>query len=252
MKNFLLSQSLAVRTFVLPEVKSVLEKVYPTFDEVTPYNTYIAEWLRPIIDLSEFHVYPMNGITEGLNWWYYQEKRSVIVDNGDYQWITNKKGSNDLIKYLSVPSAIDGNFVDVPTNIPIALDLAYIGSTKIKKINICQNVEFVFFSLSKSFGLSNIRTGWLFTKHEDKKLNDLIYNAKYYNYYANKISEAIIRSFPLDYIYNKLNSKQIEICDKLNLIPSDSVWLATTKDIEYQKFRRNGNTARICLSGVYK
>lgn len=252
MKNFLLSQSLAVRTFVLPEVKSVIEKIYPTFDEITPYNTYIAEWLRPIIDLSEFHVYPMNGITEGLNWWYHKEQRSVVVNNGDYQWISNKNGSDGLIKYLSVPSAIDGNFVDVPTDVPIALDLAYIGSTKIKKININSNVEFVFFSLSKSFGLSNVRTGWLFAKHEDKKLNDLIYSAKYYNYYANKISEAIIRSFSLDYIYNRLNNKQIEVCNKLNLTPSDSVWLATSNDIEYKKFRRNGNTARICLSGVYK
>lgn len=252
MKNFLLSQSLAVRTFVLPEVQSVLEQVYPTFDEVTPYNTYIAEWLRPIIDLSEFYVYPMNGITEGLNWWYYKEQRSVIVDNGDYQWITNKKGSDDLIKYLSVPSAIHGNFVDVPSDVPVALDLAYVGSTKIKKINIDSNVEFVFFSLSKSFGLSNVRTGWLFTKDEDKKLNDLIYSAKYYNYYANKISETIIKSFSLDYIHNRLNNKQIEICDKLNFTPSDSVWLATSNDIEYKKFRRNGNTARICLSGVYK
>lgn len=252
MKKFLLSQSLAVRTFVLPEVNSIIENVKPTFDSVIPYTTYIKEWLKPIIDLSEFYVYPMNGITEGLNWWYYKEERSVIINNGDYQWIANKKGSNNYIKYLSVPSAIDGNFVNIPIDVPVALDLAYVGSTKIKKLDISSNVEFVFFSLSKSFGISNIRTGWLFTKHEDKKLNDLIYSAKYYNYYANKISEKVIQSFSIDHIHNRLNNKQIEICEKLNLTPSDSVWLATTNDIEYQKFRRHNNTARLCLSGVYK
>lgn len=252
MKNFLLSQSLAVRTFILPEVKSVIEKITPTFDSVKPYQTHVVEWLKPIIDLSEFYVYPINGITEGLNWWYNNEHRSVKVNTGDYQWIVNKIGSDKYIQYLSVPSAIDGNFVNIPNDIPVALDLAYIGSTKIKKINISSNIEFVFFSLSKSFGVSNIRTGWLFTKYEDQKLNDLVYNAKYYNYYANYISEEIIKSFSLDHIYKRLNNKQREICETLNLIPSDSVWLATTDDIDYKKFRRNSNTARICLSGVYK
>lgn len=252
MKNFLLEQSLAVRTFVLPEVKSLIETIHPTYDVVKHYNTHIVEWLKPIIDLNNFYVYPINGITEGLNWWYNREQREVRVNQGDYQWIENKHGHDDYIQYISCPSAINGNFIDIPKDVPVALDLAYIGSTEIKNIDIGDNIEFVFFSLSKSFGLSNIRTGWFFTKKEDKKLHDLTYGAKYYNYFANSVSEAVIRNFSVDYIYKRLNNKQKEICKELDFNPSDSVWLATTDNKEYNKFRRQGNIARICLSGVYK
>lgn len=252
MKDFLLNQSLAVRTFILPEVESVVSKIKPTYDQVVPYKTNIIKWLSPIIDLSGYYVYPTNGITEGLNWWYYQESRNVFMDEGEYQWIQKKSGIGSFIKYQSIPSSIDGNFCNLPTNTPIALDLAYIGSTKIKKIDISNNVDYVFYSLSKSFGISNIRTGWLFTKKPDKKLEELISSAKYYNYFAHNVAETIINNFDIDYIHKTLKDQQLYICNKLILKPSDSVWLATTNSVEYKKFRRKDNIARICLAGVYK
>jgi hypothetical protein len=52
-------------------------------------------------------------------------------------------------------------------------------------------------------------------------------------------------------VYSKLNIQQKEICTKLELSPSDSVWLATSIDEEYSKFRRQQDVARVCLSGVY-
>lgn len=252
MKEFLLSQSVAVRTFVLSEVKKVIDKINPTYDHVQPYNTDIIDWLYPIIDLRNYYVYPTNGITEGLNWWYFQEPRSIYLDPGDYQWINNKPGINSIIKYQSVPSSIDGNFCSIPTNIPVALDLAYIGSTKIKKINIQDNIEYVFYSLSKSFGVSNLRTGWIFSKKPQEKLELLTYQAKYYNYFAHNIAEHIINNFDIDFVYKSLKNQQYEVCRKLNLNTSDSVWLATSDSYEYKKFRRKNSTARICLSGVYK
>ena len=252
MKEFLLNQSIAVRTFILSEVKQVIDKITPTYDHVQPYKTDIIKWLSPIIDLSNYYVYPTNGITEGLNWWYFQEPRSIYLDQGDYQWINNKSGCNPLIKYKSVPSSIDGNFCSVPINIPVALDLAYVGSTKIQKINIHDNVEYVFYSLSKSFGVSNLRTGWMFTKKPEEKLEMLTYQAKYYNYFAHNVAEHIISNFDLDFVHNKLKNQQYNICKELNLNTSDSVWLATSESDEYTKFRRINNTARICLSGVYE
>lgn len=252
LKDFLLNQSLAVRTFVLSEVEQVINKITPTYDSVKPYSTEIVNWLKPIIDLSDYYVYPTNGITEGLNWWYYQEPRTVYLDTGDYQWIENKPGNLSMIKYQSVPNSANGNFCGMPTSTPVALDLAYIGSTKIQKINISNNVECVFYSLSKSFGVSNLRTGWLFTKTPDKKLEALIGSAKYYNYFAHNIAETIINNFDIDYIHRTLEDQQKSVCDKLDLKPSDSVWLATTDSVEYSKFRRKDNIARICLAGVYE
>ena len=250
MKDFLLKQSLAIRTPVLPEVEKVVRSVDLDLHSITPYKTDIIKWLRPIINLEGYNVYPMNGCTEGLNWWYNNEYRSVYMDVGDYQWIkpTDRCGK---IVYVSIPSAINGNFRELPILDPVALDLAYVGSTKIQYIHNFGNVEYAFFSLSKAFGLRNVRTGWIFTKSPDERLESLTHSAKYYNYYAHNIAETVISNFDIDYVHNKLYNKQKTFCEQLNFVPSDSVWLATTKDKEYAKFMRDGETARICLAGVY-
>lgn len=250
MKSFLLQQSLAVRTNVLPEVRKVVDTVEADYDSVRHYKTDIIKWLRPIINLEGYNVYPMNGCTEGLNWWYDKEQRGVKTTPGDYQWIKPTDRYGEIV-YMSVPSAINGNFVDLPNNVSLALDLAYVGSTKIQHIHKNDNIEYVFFSLSKSFGLRNIRTGWLFTKVPDDKLESLTHSAKYYNYFAHDVAESVISNFDIDYIHKTLYNKQKSICNKLDLTPSDSVWLATTENKEYSKFIRDGKTARICLAGVY-
>ena len=113
-----------------------------------------------------------------------------------------------------------------------------------------EGVEKVFFSLSKPFGIRNIRTGWYFSRTRDVKREALTESAKYYNYYAHAVAEAVINNFDIDFVHNRLYTKQIEICDALDLNPSDSVWLATSKSKEYQKFMRKDNIARICLAGV--
>ena len=244
----MINQSLAVRTPVLPEVLDKIINIKPSFDDVYPYKTNIIEWLKPVVDLTGFYVYPTNGITEGLNWWYNRESRSVSLKQGEYQWIDLKDCNGQHITYQSVPSAIDGNFVQL-ANGPLALDLAYVGSTRIHKIELHSDVEFVFYSLSKPFGVRNVRTGWLFTRKPDPKLRALTFAAKYYNYYAHSIAEHIISNFDIDYIYNRMVKQQLDVCNKLDLTPSDTVWLATTTDPDYKKFFR-GDKARICLTEV--
>lgn len=250
-KNSLLKkleeQSLAIRTPVLPEVKTTIESIEPDFDSVKKYKTNIIKWLSPVIDLTGYNVYPRNGITEGLDWWYNQEKRGVNMRQGDYQWISPKAGEG-TIAYISLPSAKDGNIDIGPKKCPVALDLAYVGShSKDHKIDLEPDVA--FYSLSKSFGIRNIRTGWIFTKEPDPKLEALTHSAKYYNYYAHEIAEKIIDTYSIDYVYSKLFYKQLKICNLLNLTPSDSVWLATTTDTRFDKFKR-GDTNRISLAGV--
>jgi len=252
LKDFILSNSNAVRTLVHPDVRLSISDIQPDIDSVTLYKTNIVEWLKPIIDLSDFYVYPTNGVTEGLNWWMSQETRAICMDEGDYQWVKPRGNIyEEAIKYMSVPSAIDGNFREIPKHVPIALDLAYIGSTTVKKLNISSNVEYVFYSLSKPFGVRNVRTGWMFTRQKDFRLDALIYNAKYYNYYANQVAEKIINNFDIDFVHKMYYNKQKYVCDQLNITPSDSVWIGTSTDAEYAKYRRSGDTARLCLAGVY-
>ena len=124
------------------------------------------------------------------------------------------------------------------------------GSTQVQKIDLPKNTEFVFYSFSKPFGVRNIRTGWIFTRQPDTRLQALTHSAKYYNYYANSVSEAIIANFDIDYVYQQLRFTQELVCARYGFEPSDSVWLAQTTDKRYEKFVRN-KVARLCLAPCY-
>lgn len=252
MKDFLLQQSLAVRTFVLSEVRNIVDTVRPDYDSVNHYKTDIIQWLKPIVDLTGFYVYPTNGITEGLDWWWGRSEHNIWSAPGEYQWVDHKRsGMAPHYVYQSIPSAIDGNYRAVDSHVKVALDLAYVGSTSIQKIELHSGVDKVFFSLSKPFGIRNIRTGWYFSRTPDKKREALTDSAKYYNYYAHAVAEAVISNFDIDFVHKSLYNKQKSVCEQLDFKPSDSVWLATTENTEYAKFMRDGKTARICLAGVY-
>jgi hypothetical protein len=195
----ILQQSLAIRTTVLPEVRSVIDQVPPDWDGVSPYKTSIVDWLSPVIDLTDWHVYPMNGITQGLDWWYDKEQRSVYMEPGDYQWIKPKGNMyEDGVQYVSTPSAIDGNWrLQSPVS-PHVLDLAYVGSTSVQRLDVSENCERVFYSFSKPFGIRNVRSGWMFTRTPDQRLEALTHSAKYYNYYANAVSESVMLDMDLN------------------------------------------------------
>lgn len=245
--NAILEQSTAVRTYALPEVNTAVRALKCDLDAINPYTTNIKQWLNPVIDLEDFYVYPTNGITEGLNWWMANETRSIYMDDGDYQWVVQRGSQyDDCIKYMSSPACKDGNFKEVPTHTPIALDLAYVGSTIAQPIEISDNVEYVFYSLSKAFGLRNVRTGWIFTRSPDQRLEAITHSAKYYNYFAHNVAETVINKFDIEYIWRNREFRQHHICREYGFTPSDSVWLATTNNPAYDKFKRDG-VNRVCL-----
>lgn len=211
-----------------------------------PDSTLIRDWLFPSLDLSSFpYAYPTNGITEGLNYWLEEETRQIEVCRGEYQWVSGK----DLgeVIYQSNPSAVDGNWKSIPTHKPVVLDCAYIGSTALQKVEIPGNVEKVFYSFSKSFGLRNIRTGWVFSKQPMLRLQSITFDAKYYNYVAENASRLVMDKFTLDAVYNTLVKYQLQVCKEYNFTPSDSVWLATTNDKKYDNYKR-GNLNRVCIA----
>jgi len=248
----LIEESHAVRGFPIKAVKTICDvHMLENHAEVKNYDSdNITEWLKPICDLSSFkNRYPLNGITEGLNYWLWQEKRSIEVRDGEYGWVQGNK-TGEVI-YWSYPFAGDGNFYDIPTHKPVILDLAYCGSTQVKKIEIPDNVEIVFFGLSKCFGLQNYRIGYMWSKKKIDYLDPLINWAKYYNYYAVSLGDALINNTSVDLVYNTLRPYQTEICNKLNLIASDTVWLATSSDSVYDSMKR-GKTNRLCLTNFMK
>lgn len=250
-KDQLLQQSQAIRTFPIQKVKLLCD-VFSLIehDEVRHFESNITEWLKPIIDLTDFsYLYPINGITEGLNYWLMQEKRKVKTKIDDYAWV--RQSDTGEVMYISCPSSIDGNYCDIPTDMPVVLDIAHVGSTSIQKIKISNNVEKVFFSLSKCFGLRNYRIGYYWSKTPDILLDKLVGSGKYYNYHSMQLGESIINQVQLHEVHDELFTHQHKICDDLNLTPSDSVWLATTQNNDYDKFKR-GSTNRINISELIK
>lgn len=251
-KERILKQSLAIRTFPIIQVEMVLDRFkYNDYTEVKPFSSDITEWLKPVIDLSDFpYLYPANGITEGLNYWYMQEKRKIIRHKDDYVWLP--KSDTGEVMYLSNPSSIDGNITDIPQDIPVVLDIAHIGSCSNRvKINVPDNVEKVFFSMSKCFGLRNYRIGYYWSKTPDEQLERLIGSAKYYNYHSMALGEAIINKVGPTHVNTYLKKYQDKLCDELDLVPSDSVWLATTTNSDYDKFKK-GEINRIALCDLMR
>lgn len=245
-----------IDTFILPEVQAELNSVQPTLNGRQPYKTNIVEWLSPVIDLSGFFVYPVNGVTEAINWWQSKEKRNIHKATGDYEWVDTGWNSiwadKEEVHYVSCPSSIDGNYTNIPTDVPVVLDIAYVGSVPIKKIPMTPNIEKVFFSLSKSFGVSNIRTGWYFTKRPDVKLHALHREAMYYNYCATQYAEQLINTYSINYVHSKLKDIQAKVCNKYNITPSDCIWLATSTDKKYIDYRRSNDIARLCITEFIK
>ena len=245
-----------INTFILPEVQQEIDTIVPQLNGRHPYETNIKQWLSPVIDLTDFFVYPVNGITEAINWWASKEQRNIHKAEGDYEWVEEGMHnlwakSNDVL-YMSCPSSIDGNYVNIPTDTPVVLDIAYVGTTPIKKINIPPNVEKVFFSLSKPFGISNIRTGWYFTRRPDARLHMLTIEAMYYNRCALQYAEHLINIYSIDYIHSKLKDVQLQVCNELDITPSDCVWLATSTNDTYIDYRRTSNIARLCITELLK
>tara|TARA_S200000501_G_scaffold70856_1_gene62880 strand:+ start:95 stop:883 length:789 start_codon:yes stop_codon:yes gene_type:complete len=252
-KEKILKQSLAIRTFPIAKVKAICDSFkIDNHTEVKRFSSNITEWLKPVIDLSDFkYVYPANGITEGINYWYMQEDRKVFRHKDDYVWLP-ESDSGDII-YMSNPSSAEGNITDIPQDVPVVLDIAHVGSCskKVRYGKPSKNVEKVFFSMSKCFGLRNYRIGYYWSRKPDEQLERLINSAKYYNYHSMALGEEIIKQVNVYDVNTELKPIQEKLCDELDLIPSDSVWLATTNNKDYDKFKK-GDINRISLCELIK
>ena len=224
-------------------------------------------WVSEIIDLSDFqHMYFVNGATDAIHQWHATEKREWQVINGDYTYgrrisqtgelLSLSELSKDRVLYISNPSAIDGNYLDDDVidhinsiGCPVILDMAYVGATKKKTTKLLNNVEQVWFSFSKGWGLAEQRLGLVFSKTPHQSL-EVMYQVDVWNYTGVTIIDKLISNFEVDHIYNLMLKHQIKICYDWKLIPSDTYLIANTVDEEYKERRRNGKNARLCLTPI--
>lgn len=135
------------------------------------------------------------------------------------------------------------------------VDLTYLGNVlTVNKVNITyDNIDGVFFSLSKTFGVYYHRIGGCFLK----KANPLLYgNMWFKNLFSLRLGETLMRELNKDEIVSKYKQKQLEAIKMINknIKPSD-VWLIGTIDVKHldQEMlsllkRFENNTQRLCLT----
>jgi len=238
------------------------------------------KWVSEIVDLKDFeYCYFVNGVTDAMHSWRIIETRPWQKFEGDYQYMDligfestvccdvlgqyMKNGrsaipaviDNANLLYISLPSAADGNHFDISNqgigDTTAIVDCSYVGTTNIKKIQLPQNTEQIFFGFSKGFGVVGQRLGLVYSKEPHPMLQRLK-NLECWNYTGVETIRLLITNFAVDYMWHKNIKKQLEICNRLDLTPSDCYFLATSRDSFYKDARRMrwNDTARLCISDL--
>jgi len=228
----------------------------------------IRKYLNPLINLDEFdYAYPTNGIHESIDW-FLARVESYQVFKGEYRYPTLLKkpvhvadSVNDLLPYvplyMSNPFSATGNFdsrydeVGARQQCPIYLDLAFGGTTGKHKIQIYDNVEQIFWSCSKPYGLNLLRAGVRFSRKQEA-LQKEIQGAGYFNHAIIDVFNLVTETSTVFAKKNQYAEKQKQICKQFDLNPSDSYLVATTQSSEWDRFKRENGINRVCLTPAYE
>jgi hypothetical protein len=187
----------------------------------------------------------------------------IIVHDRD-AWADVHYSPNTLHRwYVSQPSAIDGNswshcaeFLDATARhgVEVAVDLAYVGATpRLPTIDLSPpNVRYVFFSLSKIFGVFYHRVGGVLSRTPMLGLEG---NKWFKNIFSLYLGTSLIRETPspvaLPTRYQPVQAEACRLlCERhgIPLRPSDVILLASTAEGPYPTAFRRGSGYRWCLT----
>lgn len=223
----------------------------------------VKEWLMPIVDLDKFkNVYPTNGTHSALDIWLARETRPVYCLEGEYTYITARNSKVSVVPtvydipagavvYLSNPFSATGSYDDRYFEItnPIVLDISYIGTTKPYNLVLTPNVESVYWSVSKPFGLGSMRTGFEFHKNEKFVQRNLL-DAGYFNSFGVEIITQCVKLFGVTEKYTQYQTQYEKICNDNDLICGDSLLLATSQSAEWDHFKRENGINRLPVAKI--
>ena len=210
-----------------------------------------------------------NGTTEAFDKFYakYSSRRfrffkgeyvyhRLSCRNNNFNWAyldDERLTKNDAV-IISLPFSDTGNkHKDMDAlmhncsamGIPVLLDCAYLG--------VCSRIDFNFnhecikevtFSLSKSLYAAHLRIGMRLTREDDDDPLFVTNKIGYVNKLSCYLGLQLIEKFSPDYIYNKYREKQIEICNILDVEPSNCV-LFGIGDNNWDEYNRDRETNRL-------
>lgn len=246
--------------------KNVYSKIINSEIDMKELIENVKNFLSPSIDLSEFtNGYFTDGISAGLREVYLnclEEGKTPIFFSGEYPYLVHSykkyKIINDLTEvtdskgsfiFFSNPFSATGNFDPrwnkiLDSEIETGLDLAYLDTCVPRKVSISKNVNFVFWSFSKGWGLSHLRIGFLFSRKVLPAFSQIA-QVGYCNRVNYAIASELIKSFELGQFVPRYKSKSDLLCREFNLDPSDSFLVATSKSEDYAHLKRSDGTNRI-------
>jgi len=212
------------------------------------------------------------GTTEAFDKFYVRHSKRVFrVFRGEYAYhkIMFKSGldwsfiedsplsKNDAL-IISIPFANTGNSYKyqeilkqaTELDIPVLVDCCWFGTCGELDIDLTYPcIREVTFSLSKTFPVSRFRVGIRFSK-EDYEADGLFSHNKnkYINFFSQHLGIQYMLNFSPDYLFDTYRAKQLALCSKLAVNPSNVVSLATTRDEQWKHLCRGGEYFRLCLS----
>lgn len=232
---------------------------YPTKRLTNLENKY-RDWIKEIVDLKDLkYFYFVNGVTDAINQWCLHEKREWQFFKGDYEYPHAITGTGEKVVsidpnkvlYISNPFCATGDFVDIENiETPVILDCAYVGATKKQEIKLPKNIEQVWFSFSKGWGLIGQRLGVVFSRYKIPSL-EIMKMVECWNFNGVELAHLILDNFDPDSTFKMNMQKQQEICNDWDFEPSDCFFIAKSYKQEYKVRQRIPGVARIDLSKFF-
>ena len=236
-------------TIQFPEVKAVIQQYYSRLydhnnliknrhDIQEKFIENFISWFNKghfkVKGLKDFkHVYITTGVSESINMAITEHRLRPEVVSDDYpgyiaQYLMIRKAGircTNNTPFISLP------FYDTADEHPQTqslleqntfVDLAWAGGSGLKKTYDLSKVGYVAFSFSKMYGIQFHRVGILFSKKPIKTLEKFKTEA-----YVNLAGVDLVNqlmSFSPSYFYDKYRGKADEICKRLNLDTTPSLW----------------------------
>jgi hypothetical protein len=199
--------------------------------------------------------------------YFYHQMMKALWYGSNFAWLDEDQIRPGDVVLISVPFADNG---DIPSeldhlldecdkfDVPVMLDFAYlnltVGSVFDYTIDLSRPcIKYLVSSLSKAFPVENLRIGIRLQKEQDA---DQLYviNEKNYNYInllSAYVGTGMMKQFSPDYIFNRYRPLQIELCNKMNLVPSPCVNFGIDHNNFYSEYNRGNITNRLCFSRLW-
>lgn len=252
------------KPYLFIEVKDCIDQYFlenPVYSEglvkdkdIKTFEHKLVDWLTSdsyafVQGLDKLpHIYDTYGVTHAIQLAICSTYRKICFFKEDYLYYQTccevleipfkSIESSDQLEpgdflFISHPFCKTGNphpnFEDlmqtcVIKDVRVFLDCAFFGSLPKLSIKVYPCIDYMAFSLSKSFALESVRVGYLFSREKFILFSELS-EYSYVSTFAMKLTLCLMERFAPSQISRKYKSIQNEICEKKQLQASECIWI---------------------------